>query len=251
MGRRKLSSKNKTSVIRLRVLRRKSPDKPSYWQEIDYCIKDAGVTVAGALTEINGAGPFKDISGKTVEPIRWECGCLQKKCGACAMIINGRPYLACDSKLTDFVGKVKKLTIEPLRKFPIVADLVVDRSRLHENLKAFELWSEENLDVRDKTSELVYEASKCIQCGCCLEVCPNFSFDEEFFGASAFVSASRMLPAMSESDRLRLSKEYDKHVFAGCGKSLACKDICPRHIDCEKMLLNSNAIAVWRRNEKK
>ena len=70
-----------------------------------------------------------DIDGIPVGEIAWECSCLQKKCGACAMRINGVPRLACDTKIGDL--KSKTVTLEPLKKFPVVRDLIVDRMTRH------------------------------------------------------------------------------------------------------------------------
>ena len=102
----------------------------------------------------------------------------------------------------------------------------------------------------DKYRELAYQGSECIQCGCCLEVCPNFYPGGSFFGMASVPLTMRLL---SETDRklyMDNAKLYRKHIYSGCGKSLACKDICPRKIDTEKLLVNLNALAVWKRKKK-
>lgn len=71
-------------------------------------------------------------------------------CGACAMVINGRPLLACDSKLNEVADKDGSIRVEPLRKFPVVRDLICDRTILWENLKAIKAWNEEGSDIRLK-----------------------------------------------------------------------------------------------------
>ncbi len=235
--------------IVLRILRRSNSEEIPYWQDIDYTPESENDTVAIALENINNAKEYTDVEGNLVSPIKWECSCLQKKCGACAMVIDGRPRLACDALLSEYSHR-KVLTIQPLRKFPCIADLVVDRSSLHENLKRLELWSERKLAITDENIDMSYESSRCLMCGCCLEVCPNFNFDEEFFGASSFVNATRYLVNMDEDERRSMRDPYVKHVYEGCGKSLSCKDICPAGIDTEKLLVKSNAIAVWRKKDK-
>ncbi len=240
---------NSDNVLKLRILRRRSHDDPGHWQDILFAVSDEGMTVASALTVINDSvgteNAFKDCDGNPVSAIVWENSCLQKKCGACAMVINGRPCLACDTKLLPFVGKTDALTVEPLRKFPVVADLMVDRSRMRENLKNLELWQNGDNTVGDRENEDSYQASLCIQCGCCLDVCPNFEFDGEFFGAAAFVPAAREMINSSPEDRRELRRNYSRHIYSGCGKSLSCKDICPRGIDTEKLLVRSNAVLLW------
>ena len=223
----------------LKILRRERDGKESFWQCFLYIPKTDNDTVATALTELNKRENLTDADGNPARSVEWECSCLQKKCGACAMVISGRPCLACDAKLTDLK---KEITVEPLRKFPVVCDLVVDRSILYENLKTLKLWLKEDAVLPDRYRDLAYEASECIQCGCCLEVCPNFDPAGGFTGVAAAVSAARvMTPGASAAEG------YRKYFFEGCGKSLACREVCPAGIEIGEMLAQSNAIAVWKR----
>ena len=105
----------------------------------------ADASVAAVLNELNGRMPLTDASGNLAEPISWECGCMVRKCGACAMRINGVPRLACSVFLNTLKGTT--VTLEPLSKFPLVKDLVVDRSILFENLKKIEGHIEEILKL--------------------------------------------------------------------------------------------------------
>lgn len=229
------------------ILRRDSGQEKSYWEQYSYVPAAENETVATALTRLN----------ETLEhPIRWSCSCLQKKCGACAMVINGHPALACDTFLSKAVkkGKTKaakkgKIRLEPLHKFPVIADLMVDRSVMFENLKTMEVWGQQDKDmaVTDRGSDTVYEASRCLQCGCCLEVCPNFCPEDTFFGAAAFVPTARLLASLPGSQREQLTKNYQAHAYEGCGKSLACQAVCPAKIPIEQLMSRSNAAAVWRR----
>ncbi len=229
--------------ITVRIKRQNSFEAEAFYQTIlRDC--DAETNIATLLREIN-AEEILDIDGIPVGEIAWECSCLQKKCGACAMRINGMPRLACDTKIGDL--KSKTVTLEPLKKFPVVRDLIVDRSVLRENLIALHNWLESEATKSRKTVDLAYDASRCIQCGCCLEVCPNFTAGESFFGAAAFVPASRILSQLPNGKKNDLVQEYGKHIYNGCGKSLSCHDICPVGIDVEHKLSNSNAVAVWKR----
>ena len=270
-----------TIRITFEILRRKSADAPAHWETYPFETEDRGETAATALDKLN-----RRLVGNGEEPIRWECSCLQKKCGACAMVINGKPRLACDTFLRDF-RKEKKLVLEPLRKFPVVADLMVDRSIMRENLRIMELWqeseSETGYDVLQEKSidaqggngkygtaqsekgqigkarsgkfaekerkqqEFRYEASRCLQCGCCLEVCPNFCAGEEFFGAACFVPTARLITSLPMKEQDKMRRAYLSHVYKGCGKSLACAAVCPAGIDTELLLSRSNRAALWRR----
>lgn len=232
----------------LNILRRDPGAEESYWQRFRVETQTDNDTVASALTALNAREDLRDAEGRSARSIQWESSCLQKKCGACAMVINGRPRLACEACLAEFPGGT--VTVEPLRKFPVVCDLMVDRSILFENLKTLGLWLREDSDLPEEMHDLAYEGSECIQCGCCLEICPNFYAGGEFFGMSTVPVTMRMLSEMSRSGAREIASEYSKHTFAGCGKSLACKDICPKGIDTERLLVNANAIAVWKRKKK-
>ncbi len=219
------------------ILRRESAGASGYVQEIPYETADEDATCASALTQINAV---------LETPVRWECSCLQKKCGACAMVINGNPMLACDAKL-GAVQKKGRIRLEPLRKFPVIADLIVDRSILFENLRTLSVWLETDAAAEGKKAELAYEASRCLQCGCCLEICPNFSPGDTFFGMASFVPAARLIAELPPEDQQALRRAYRTHIYEGCGKSLACRDVCPAGIPLDRLLLHTNAASVWKR----
>jgi len=229
----------------LEIKRKRSQQESSFWQCFQYETEMPNATVATALTELNRTVPLKDERGEECEPIIWECSCLQKKCGACAMVINGQPCLACDMVLKEL--KTQRIRIEPLRKFPVIADLMVDRQKMMDNLKELQLWLTEDTMAAEKKNDLLYEASRCLQCGCCLEVCPNFSVDGDFFGMAAMVPASRLLQEMPASESGALRKAYGKKIYNGCGKSLACRNICPAGLDIDALMVNSNAVMLWKK----
>ena len=228
----------------LDILRRRSSDEAAFRQSFRYETADETETVATALTRLNDSADFRDTDGNPAQPVRWECSCLQKKCGACAMVIDGKPRLACDVKLSD-CGKTVRL--EPLKKFPVIGDLTVDRTVMQENLKALRLWMERHANMWDGAMDVAYEASRCLQCGCCLEVCPNFYAEGSFTGMASAVPFSRLLAELPEEQKKEAARLYTKRFYNGCGKSLACRNICPAGIDVDHLLVNSNAAAVWKR----
>lgn len=229
----------------LDITRQQSTDSQPYVQSIPFETDDPAATVAFAMRQINASPDCKDINGETVTPISWECGCLQRKCGACAMVISGRPMLACDAVLSR-VARGGRVSIAPLKKFPLVKDLTVDRSAMMEALKSAEVWLKAHVSAEERNEGFVFDASRCLQCGCCLEVCPNFYAGGEFSGTAAALPMARLMAALPERDR-ELEKSYLRHFYNGCGKSLACRNICPAGIDVDSLLVNSNAAAVWKR----
>lgn len=222
------------------------PGQPVYLQTFSYETEDEGATVATVLRELNEREPLVDTQGAHADPIRWECSCLQRKCGACAMVVNGVPRAACDVRLAVLRGK--RVTLAPLHKFPLVADLVVDRQAVFGRLRQTEVWLQQEVELpTGRRGSTAYEASRCLQCGCCLEVCPNFSTQGTFGGMATMVPFARLLAEADVDERRRLATRYRETVFAGCGKSLACRKVCPAGIDIAHLMSRSNAAAVWHR----
>ena len=87
-----------------------------------------------------------------------------------AMVINDIPALACETFLKNLKSNI--ITIRPLRKFPVVHDLIVDRSSIHENLKRTNVFIGEYQPQQNEDFRHQYDAAKCLKCGLCLEVCP-------------------------------------------------------------------------------
>lgn len=233
--------------IRVSVKRRKSPDDAPYIQKFNYEYEDEAETVASMLRALNNEDVLTDTDGNEAPIVEWECSCLQKKCGACAMLINGIPRLACDVRLTECGDEV---TLAPLRKFPTVRDLRVDRSAMMSELSSLSVFLKDAAEDTPAFDKKRYELSLCLQCGCCLEICPNFVPGGEFGGMAGAVPLSRVLMTEKQENLKTVSKTYRKKIFEGCGKSLACKDICPAGIDTDKVLARSNAVALWNRKRR-
>ena len=220
-------------TIEISVKRQKSKDEKPYIQKFLYT-GEGNLTVADWLTEVN------QKEAKT-DRIAWECGCLEKKCGACAMLVNGYPMLAC-SVFLNKAAKRGKIILEPFQKFPLVKDLMVDRSCIFDAMKQMRLWiSEKDSSDYSWDRELQYKSGQCLQCGCCLEVCPNFLAGEEFAGASAMAGAYRVMEQNGWGDhRDDMKKEYQKHFFAYCGQSFSCKSVCPQNLPLDMIQARIN-----------
>ena len=119
--------------MKVKVLRQRGPGETPYWERFDYD-GPSDSSVAGVLDWLNYHDDIVNDAGERTARIAWECSCLQGVCGACAMVINGAPALACETFLRDLKGR--ELTIRPLQKFPTVRDLVVDRSAISDGLRS-------------------------------------------------------------------------------------------------------------------
>ena len=166
--------------MKVKILRQQAPDTEPYWETFSYDGPQDN-TVAGILDYLNYNDDITDINGNKTSRIGWECSCLQGMCGGCAMVINDEPSLACETFLRDLESS--ELIIQPLKKFPVVHDLVVDRSVIHENLMKSDIFIGEFIPSGVKDNEHQYSLAKCLKCGLCLEVCPNYVNGKTFFGA--------------------------------------------------------------------
>jgi len=122
----------------VRILRQDGPGEASYWErhEVPY---EPEMNVISVLQRI--AAKATTIDGKHVPPVAWDCNCLEEVCGACTMLINGQVRQSCsalvDRLLADHPGEIE---LAPMSKFPVVRDLVVDRSRLFRALTKVKAW---------------------------------------------------------------------------------------------------------------
>lgn len=216
--------------MRIKIRRQKDIISNSFYQEFAY-EGSRDITVAALLDYLNYHDDLFDIMGKPAARIRWECSCQQKMCGACAMVINGIPALACDIFLKDIPIKNDTMTLAPLTKFTVIADLIVDRSSIFENLTQSGLWVDDIKTFDPKEYEHQYVAAKCLKCGICLEVCPNYRNGSTFYGPvivnEAYLACSQN---QKNEHKKEMHKQYRKHFMAGCSKSLACERMCPAHM---------------------
>lgn len=220
----------------VKIKRQNAPDSTSYWQSFVYD-GPAHVTVSAVLDALNYTDDLFDSEGNPASRIRWECSCMQAMCGGCAMVINGVPALAC-STFADTV-KGEELVLEPLSKFPVVADLIVDRSSIYENLIQAKAYLEEVAASARRQHKQQYSVAKCLKCGLCLEVCPNYRPGGDFFGA-VLANESYLVASQSLKGNTEVIKEYKTHFGAECSKALSCQSVCPVGIETITSIMRMN-----------
>src|SRR5262245_32088394 len=120
--------------IILRVRRQARPDSEPYWEEFKVPYKP-DYNVHSLLMETQFHPVTAD--GRPTTPVAWDAACLEEVCGSCTMFVNGRIRQAC----TALVDQLERpIVVEPMRKFRVIRDLCVDRSRMFETLKRVQAW---------------------------------------------------------------------------------------------------------------
>ena len=219
--------------MRIKILRQETPFSESYWEAFS-ADPPEDMSVAGLLDLLNYNDDIVTEDGNATTRIGWECSCLQGACGSCAMVINGVPALACETFIRDLKGS--EITIRPLRKFPVIHDLLVDRAGIQENLQHTNMYIGEyqpdeagSKAKREREHLRQYAAAKCLKCGLCLEVCPNYAKGENFYGA-IFANDCYLVASRNRNKAGEIKKLYKKHFGSGCSKALSCMDVCPMKI---------------------
>lgn len=221
------------STFILRIYRG-TPGK-QYWEEFELPLRPKE-NVISALMEIQ-KNPV-NRKGERVEPVVWEQGCLEEVCGSCSMLVNGYPRQACTALIEQMDSDVVRLA--PFTKFPLVRDLIVDRTSMFENLKTVKGWIETEGSheqgfgplVSQSKQEVMYQLSTCMTCGCCLEGCPQVNERSKFIGPAA-VSQVRYFNAnptgkLQRAERLRPMLEEEG--ISACGNAQNCVEVCPKKI---------------------
>lgn len=211
----------------VRIKRQDGPGAEPYIQSFEYS-GSGRLNVACILEELSNREELIDTEGRRAGAIRWECSCRQKLCGACAMVINGRPSLAC-SEFVD-ADKDAELMLEPLKKFPVIKDLSVDRSSIAEHQKLAMMYLGERGKLVKTEHQYQYSVAKCLKCGLCLEVCPNYVGPEGNFYGAVLANEAYLLHSSTQSRKKEIAKQYRLHFGRGCSKALLCRDICPAKI---------------------
>lgn len=210
-----------------------------YWEEFEL-IRKAGANIITALLDIQRSPINRD--GKKVTPVAWESGCLEEVCGSCSMLINGKPRQACTALINSLIAETgsEVITLAPFSKFPLLRDLVVDRSSMFENLKKAKAWIDVDNSkdqgpgpkISPQKQEIMYQLSTCMTCGCCLEACPQVNSKSPFMGPSVIgqVRLFNIHPvgAMQKAERLHFMMQ--EGGISGCGNAQNCVLVCPKGI---------------------
>ena len=196
---------------------------------------DEGMVVLDAIHKIQ-ATQAPDLA------CRWNC--KAGRCGSCSAEVNGFPRLMCMTRI-DELPKSRPITVEPIKAFPIIKDLVTDVSWNYEVNKSIPpfnpkppepdgTWRMQQVDI-----DRVQEFRKCIECFLCQDVCHvlrNHNKHSQFIGPRFLIRVAGLeMHPLDTLDRRELLK--DKFGVGFCNITKCCTEVCP-----EKITITDNAI---------
>lgn len=230
--------------IELRIKRQEGPGKPAYWEEYKLPYR-TNANIISCLMEIQRNPVTAD--GKKITPVIWESNCLEEVCGACTMVINGKARQSCSALVDSYT---QPISLEPMKSFPVIRDLIVDRSRMFEALKRVRAWVpiDGTHDIgpgprqASEDQEWMYELSECMTCGCCMEACPNYNEDSSFIGPAP-ISQVRLFnahPTGEMHSHERLEALMGDGGINECGNAQNCVKACPKEIPLTTSIADVN-----------
>jgi len=229
--------------LRLRVWRQQNARAKGRFVEYDLPDASPDMSLLEALDVVN-----EQLTLRGEEPIAFDHDCREGICGSCGLMIDGVPHgprratSACQLHARAFKDG-DSITVEPFRAraFPVIKDLIVDRSALDRIIQAGGFISvttgsapEANaVAVPKQAAELAMDAAACIGCGACVAACPNAS-------AMLFVAAKvSHLGLMSQGQPERAERavkmvaQMDREGFGACTNHGECETVCPKRIRLE------------------
>ncbi len=206
------------------------PEDRPRWQSFTLELTE-GMTLFIALTELR----------ETQDPsLQFDFVCRAGICGSCAMLINGRPGLACRTLIADLPSPTR---LAPLPGFALIGDLSVDTGRWMRGMsERLETWVHGLDTERDparleapmepEVAEAIYELERCIECGCCIAACGTAQMREDFVGAVGLNKLARfhLDPRDARDDGAYFDLVGDDDGVFGCMSLLGCDDVCPKDL---------------------
>ncbi len=213
-------------------IRRFDPERDAAPREVQYALDVVkGMTVLDGLHEIK----------ETQEPgLAFRFSCRMGVCGSCAMLINGRPTLACNTQILDV--SQTSLTVAPLPNFNIIRDLVPDLVPMfgihagtqpfikRSDLKEMENPSGEFFQTHEELEKFL-QFTYCIKCGACMAACPTMATDRGYLGPMPLTQVYRYNVDSRDDGREQRSELAASGGLFNCHYAGECSRVCPKGVD--------------------
>ena len=224
-----MSSNKETKILTFKIKRfNPAVDTKPYWDSYELECNE-GTTVLIAIQE---------LIAKQDGSIAMRYNCRAGVCGSCAVFVNKKYMLACETLVLQLKKKVIKL--EPLPFYPVIKDLVVDMSQFYEKLLAIEPFLKRD-HSKDPEKEIlqspddfhvIEEATKCILCGACTSSCVSVWTDKNYLGPAALLKAFRFANDTRDEDkRQRISRVTSEDGVFRCHTAFNCVEACPKELN--------------------
>jgi succinate dehydrogenase / fumarate reductase iron-sulfur subunit len=234
-----------TMKLKLKVWRQKNCHSPGKFENYEVPNVSGDMSFLEMMDELN-VHLLKD--GK--EPIAFESDCREGICGSCNMVIDGTPHgpeagtTTCQLFMRHYHDG-DTIVVEPFRakSFPMIKDLVVDRSAFdriqqaggYNSVRVGNAQDANAILVSKEKADLAFDAATCIGCGACVAVCKNAS---AMLFVSAKISHLALLP-QGEPERAERARsmvaQMDAEGFGNCSNTRACEATCPKEIKIENI----------------
>jgi len=240
-----MSENNQTKKAVVRIQRfNPDEDKKPFYQDFEVAYTRE-TTLLDALHEI------KTHQDGT---LTYRRSCRHAICGSCAMNVNGKNMLVCNSPLQHHVDRKGKVTIRPLPYLPIIKDLVVDRTKFWEQYMRVKPWlissgedPEKEYRVSPEEVAALNTAETCIMCGACYSACTVVGISENYIGPHALLkSFLRVLDPRDVGAAERLAEVGTQEGVFRCHTIFNCIDACPKELDPTKAIETLRNLAVKR-----
>ncbi len=198
----------------------------------------------------------QELIEKGEEPVAFDHDCREGICGSCNMVINGHPHgpqrgtTACQLHMRTFKDG-DEIFVEPwrARAFPIIKDLVVDRTAFDRIIASGGYVSVNSGSAPDANEILIgrddaeeaFEYAACIGCGACVAACKNAS--AMLFTAAKFAHLEKLPQGQVESDRraVEMVMQHDAEGFGACTNQYECEAACPKEISVTSIAMLNRA----------
>ncbi|MFQ5509254.1 MAG: succinate dehydrogenase/fumarate reductase iron-sulfur subunit [Leptospirillia bacterium] len=197
------------------------------------------------------------IKGQVDGSLTFRRSCRSAICGSCAMRINGRSGLACDTLVEDELHRFGRLRIEPMDHMGVIKDLAVDMTPFWDRVQAVKPWvsrpaSEEPAWPVEKETlmpqsavEEMDDSSKCIMCMSCFSACEVAGVDTGFLGPAALAKAYRFVADPRDRERReRLDTLNDAGGYWDCTRCNQCVEACPKDVKPMEAIVNLRREAI-------